>query len=121
MNTTIIPNFNARLLAVLIKHDKLVRKSFAHTPKYVAKHVTTFLKGDEKSYIPQSLSAIGANLVDRGEADTETKQVYAAAWKLSSSQDCPYCEKPVKYLLLMSFPGSCSKARCQLAHMRASL
>lgn len=123
------------LLAVLDQHQLKLNGewNYGHIKPFTLAEVQDFLDGKPGYVIPskyrlgdkytrsrqvvQALSAIGAYVVDRKQADEQTTTVYKGVWAINCTAACPYCGKNFKHALMMSNPGHCTKARCVLNAM----
>lgn len=119
-----------RLHAVFHQHKEMLEKEYKHISPFTVEELNTFLDGEDgpmmtryssRSYQAQQLlSVIGANLVDKGKADTETYTTYKAVWQVEATYKCRYCKRT--YSTKVCFrTDTCLRPRCQLQNMRDNI
>lgn len=132
MQGTLTPE---QVLAVFNKPDvsMVISQEYPNIEPFVLHEIKDFLDGKpgedvkmsfmsiNRSYqVRQCLSAIGARLVDREEADEETSNVYKAVWAIQVEGGCRICGRPIKFKLM--FPQElCRKPLCHVIAMRENM
>jgi hypothetical protein len=126
MTITVVAN---DVIIMFNAHAALLKEEYGHIPLPTEAEVAQWLAGEETPKVKghnsttrayqfkQLISAIGARVVDRGNADAFTYSTYKALWTIKIKVPCVICGKDTKSVLLFR-QNTCSKARCPLQYMR---